>query len=481
MKKHHTLRFTALTVIAFLIGCASSNLSGMGFRDQETVTGRGKGGSLDFIFNNQTLAHTTVTVSRSEWENLLANYDANPKNETPVHADYVYEKDGLRWEMRDIGLKIRGNTSRRRPEGPEGAFHHAHFGLDFEEWLPEGEDRKMDGALKGVILKFFNGDPAHVREVYSYDLFRRNGVWTAPRSAYTALTVKVGSKTVYYGVYEMLEQTNKQFLSARTAKEGGALKGNDGFVWKCLWPADLRSASDSSMGCENASLGLRFPYDLKTRKDELGEAKAQLAAFITELNALDESRPEEIKAWYESKMDVDLFLRTYATSVILGMWDDYWGNQNNYYAVFDEDGRFYFVPYDYDNTLGTSAIYDAGTQDPLAWGKGANRPLLDKLLAVPEYRETYLGYLRSFSGPESEFAREKSEARIRSWHSLIASRVPNDTDGMQAIADLPADWGSTPFYRLLSGTEETNYFAAKANAIEEAAHTAATAVFGGTE
>jgi spore coat protein CotH len=52
-------------------------------------------------------------------------------------------------------------------------------------------------------------------------------------------------------------------------------------------------------------------------------------------------------------MDVDLFLKTYAVSVIVGMWDDYWAdNGNNYYFYFDSDGKVYFIPYDYDNSMG---------------------------------------------------------------------------------------------------------------------------------
>jgi spore coat protein CotH len=69
-------------------------------------------------------------------------------------------------------------------------------------------------------------------------------------------------------------------------------------------------------------------------------------------------------------MDVNLFLKTYAVNVTVGMWDDYWSNSNNYYFYFDAAGKFYFIPYDYDNTLGTSLLMtDSGIQDPLNWGK----------------------------------------------------------------------------------------------------------------
>ena len=49
------------------------------------------------------------------------------------------------------------------------------------------------------------------------------------------------------------------------------------------------------------------------------------------------------------------------------MWDDYWFNKNNFYFYFDSNGKFYFIPYDYDNTLGTSSGMNSGTQDMLNW------------------------------------------------------------------------------------------------------------------
>ncbi|MCF6147173.1 MAG: hypothetical protein E3K37_00765 [Candidatus Kuenenia sp.] len=46
-----------------------------------------------------------------------------------------------------------------------------------------------------------------------------------------------------------------------------------------------------------------------------------------------------------------LFLKFLAVNVLVGSWDGYWVNINNYYLYFDECGMVYFNPYDYDNTL----------------------------------------------------------------------------------------------------------------------------------
>ena len=74
---------------------------------------------------------------------------------------------------------------------------------------------------------------------------------------------------------------------------------------------------------------------------------------------------------------MDLLLRTYAAFVALGHWDDYWNDMNNFYLYFDstskDDYKVYMIPYDLDNTLGTShncgVQTDSGRHDPFRSGE----------------------------------------------------------------------------------------------------------------
>ncbi|MBP1663265.1 MAG: hypothetical protein H6Q19_405, partial [Bacteroidetes bacterium] len=163
-----------------------------------------------------------------------------------------------------------------------------------------------------------------------------------------------------------MEQIDKQYLKNRSGK----FAGKDGFLWKATWGADFRNADKGRMGVENITLSkadmVQPVYDLKTNEEYLEAAKTQLAAFITDFNS---KTGDDFKTWIEQRMDVPLFLKTYAVSTLCGMWDDYWNNSNNFYFYFDTDNKFYFIPYDYDNTLGTSLLMtNSGTQDLLRWG-----------------------------------------------------------------------------------------------------------------
>lgn len=444
--------------------------------------------TLDLIFGTDAVAEITLTIDRSEWNTLLENYDTNPKNEDCIHADFKMTKGEYTWQAEDIGMRLRGNTSRIRPQQGDN-YYQAHFKIDFEEWIEDDtiEEGKLAGCMKGIILKRFKDDPTYVREVFGYNFFRKNGIWTAPRAGYTRLFINIvedGGKTTEldYGVYAMIEEINKQFLKERsenTPEIGTKFNGNKGNLWKCCWQssygASMATDFDAyrSFGVEEIFLdetkSMRYDYDLKTNKDDLISARDEFIDFIYALNDL--STVEEIKAFYEKKMDVDLFLKTYACNVLLGMDDDYWNNKNNYYFYFDKKGKCYFIPYDYDNILGTNCFDDTATENPIEWGRdGVKAPLIEKLLSVPEYKQMYVDYLLELR-EESSFV-TGSQAEIQRLQALVKDYVYSKdltySNTYSSISDDAAPWCSNyGKYKLLSGDEQTNYFMAKAKSIAD--------------
>ena len=423
--------------------------------------------AMRYVFDESVVPEIHVTVSEAEWNRLLKAYDANHNTQEFVRCDVLYRKGDETTVIGDAGLRLKGNTSRRRPEGNDGQkhnaqspnWHHCHFGLDFHEY--EKDPAHTVHGLRRVDLKWFKDDPAYVREIYCYDLFRRFGVWTAVRDVYARLWIKVGDgEEAYFGVYGMLEHIDKNYVRSR--KGGFGHKG--GNLWKCRYPADLRK-TNADMGVDDDLHD--HTYELKTNKEEGFEpAKAQLQHFIRNLNSL--SGPE-FNTWIASVTDVDLFLRTLAVNVAVGMWDDYWNNMNNYYLYFDKaegtDYQVFFIPYDYDNTLGTSANCgvqsDSGRQDPLAWGNSAY-PLTSKILKNEIWKARYKAYLKELcDGP---FNMDASQARIRIWQSMVRPFVTNDTGEDQSISDRPASWSNHGEYRLLD-KGANNFFRVKAASV----------------
>ena len=445
--------------------------------------------NLDLIFGTDAVAEITLTIDRSEWNTLLKNYDTNDKNEDCIYADFKMTKGDYTWQAEDIGMRLRGNTSRIRPQQGDN-YYQAHFKIDFEEWIEDDtiEEGKLAGCMKGIILKRFKDDPTYVREVFGYNFFRNNGIWTAPRAGYTRLFINIeeenGETTeLNYGVYAMIEEINKQFLKERseiTPQIGTKFNGNKGNLWKCCWQssygASMATDFDAcrSFGVEEIFLdeakSMRYDYDLKTNKDDLISARDEFIDFIYALNDL--STVEEIKAFYDERMDVDLFLKTYACNVLLGMDDDYWNNNNNYYFYLDKNGKCYFIPYDYDNIHGTNCTYgdDTATENPIEWGRDSVKaPLIEKLLSVPEYKQMYIDYLLELS-EESSFV-EGSKTEILRLQGMVEEYVKSSdltyTDTFSSIGDNTASWCSNYGKYILLSADDTNYFKAKSKSIAD--------------
>ena len=353
------------------------------------------------------------------------------------------------------------------------SWHHAHFALKFAEYK-KGQSMYSTDRFN---LKWFKDDAMYCREIYCYDLFKRFGVWTAPRASYARLTIYVegDAQPAYFGVYSIIEAVNDDYLKYRVLQ--GKFTDDNGNLWKANWGADLSSMDDSKMGVENITLDpstmQTYVYDLKTnKKNGLAAAKVQLKNFVNEMSSLP-SGSAELKTFLEQKMDVDLFLRAYAVNVMVGMWDDYWFNKNNFYFYFDTNGKFYFIPYDYDNTLGTSSGMNSGTQDMLNWGAlDDSRLFMKKIMSITAFKNQYKAYIKELADANNDyFYTDKSIARIQSWHTMIDNYIVNDTEEDMQIEDKPASWGNAGFYRLFTGDDkggnagDANFFKTKIKSI----------------
>ena len=177
---------------------------------------------------------------------------------------------------------------------------------------------------------------------------------------------------------------------------------------------------------------------------------------------------ESFYKWIQEVCDVEFLLKTYAVNVVVGMCDDHWNNGNNFYIYFNStdkyDYEFFFLPYDYDNTLGTSwncgIINDTGRHDPYNWGDRGI--LMERLMKFDDFRKMYKDALRELVAEENAlFHVDASIARIQAWQSKIREYVSNDTGEDMSISDAAASWGNNQNYKLLSKGGR-NFFEVKA-------------------
>ena len=429
---------------------------------------------LSYMWDESVIPEITIKMTKDEWNKFLKAYDQNSNNKEYFYCDITYKKGSDVTTVEDAGIRLRGNTSRRRPEGNGGEehktnnadWHHCHFGVNLRKFVKDG-NHEINGIRK-FNLKWFKDDPCYVRELFCYDLFRRAGIWTAAFDVYCRLWVHVegDSKPAYYGVYEMIEPYDNKYLEKREQWFGSA----DGNLWKCTWgpfgPANLDNP-DANMAEDNNKDD--FTYELKEYGESFSTAKAQLQDFIKKLNGKAHGTPgDSFYKWIKEVCDVELLMRTYAVNVAVGMWDDMWNNGNNYYLYFNSTNLYnykvFLIPYDYDNTLGTSNAYDAAKQDPYNWGdKGI---LMERMMEYEEFRNIYRNELKRLVDPANGLMDQATATqRILDWQAKIKDYIVNDTEEDMEIKDRPASWGRVGDYRLMSTSN--NYFTEKAKTINK--------------
>ena len=425
----------------------------------------------DYLYDPLYLPEMHLSVTQSEWDDLLAAFDANNATTKQIHANLKFVKGSDVIRVNDIGLRLKGNVySRKRPQSANsGRFKHVHYQLNLGKWVKDNDEAQSINGAQKICLKWFKDDPTYVREILVYNLFKDAGVWTASYNQYCQLYISVaGTAEKYLGIYDMIEHLDKQYLKSRKKLFGSS----KGFLWKLRNGVTFNKTNDN-IGADLDD-GKEYTYELKTKTDSLGYAKTQLNDFISHYNKLE---GEQFHEWVQEHMDVPLFLRTYAVIVAVGLWDDYWNDGNNSYCYFNSTDptnyKFYFIPYDCDNTLGignsgcgTAGKYPASC-DPYNWGPSW-RPLVYKLLQYSDFKAIYTAELLRMVDPaEGIMDFDHATLKVKKLQSLINGKVANDTNEDTSMYDAPPSWSSADKTYYLLKNSSDNFFKAKAASFDK--------------
>lgn len=380
--------------------------------------------SFDRLFNDEVAKSITIKITSSAWHELdqsMKDYHkqfGTYRAGLYVRADMIFDdgSDEL-LEVKDIGLRTRGNLSRVRIQDDSGNLNPSHFKISFDEDFGL-ESLRANGnrsvfELEEIDLKYNrNLDDTYLTEKYSLDLFDKFGVY-AQKTTLTELYIQIGDTTHFYGLYTAFEPIDKKFLERRL--DAIETKGN---LYKSLWqqfgPASLQNNYPSlAIGIRDLDTNYRPTYDLKTNKRV--HDTSDLVDFITQINILNH---QAFQTYIETHVDVDLLIRLLAVGVLLGNPDDYRAMGNNYYLYNQSSSNVWtMIPYDYDHGLAQgwdgSPIFSNWTvgADIYTWGnlnahmlsiENYPHPLVDKILNIEAYQVLYETYLSELINPENE-------------------------------------------------------------------------------
>lgn len=375
----------------------------------------GENAVYDALFDERATVTVHIDMSDAEWKKLNQDYVdfSNKGGKSPIYrkADSVTIgiDDGngtLSYYYEEVGVRMKGNTSRHQFYNNDGFFDNVHMKLSFKEtfddaddgykadeikvWTDESkrEERKSRtlGGMEKIDVKYNStSDETYVRELYAMKLFRENGVY-APRVTLCSLTaLEKDTSRRNLGVYRIHEPIDEAFIARRLNEE------KVGDLWKCTYtttgPADMTTTDlDKRVGVEDELKGKFFSYDKKTnkKKDKVTGLRdfTSIKNFISAING---ANPD-----FDKLLDLDYFARFEAVNYVLGNPDCIRNNYNNYYLYFRSDGKAIIIPYDYDrclgitkdwNPTGSANMYVAPfTRTVAANGGGQNNPLYVRLI-----------------------------------------------------------------------------------------------------
>ena len=216
--------------------------------------------------------------------------------------------------------------------------------------------------VKRLTLNNAKQDPSLIRQCLGYQLFAQAGL-PASRCNFAHVTVNGEDQ----GIYVNVEDIRKPMLARHFTDNSGNLY--EGTV------SDFHPA-------------LRNTFELQSNEDT--NDGSDLDAVIATLASNHQDPVTALGAL----VDLDSFVRFWAMEALVGHWDGYSSNRNNYYLYHDPvAGKFHFMPWGIDTIL--SDGYPIASLDP-----GANRGMFAysaitrRLVDIPEMRARYLAQMQ---------------------------------------------------------------------------------------
>ena len=271
--------------------------------------------TLNDIFPTDRVIDVQITVPQRDWDTIRhqsrdfmtalgASRQFKPMERPYTYVEASVSIDGVVFPK--IGLRKKGFIGSLSSTRPSLKIKLNHV------------DKK--GGIEGLTNLTLNNnkqDTSLMSQFMGYALFNAIGS-PAPRCAYAKVTVNGES----LGIYSHVETVRKPLLKRAFGNSKGPLY--EGTV------------VDFYEGWENS-------FEHKRGDDTRG--RAHINALIDLL-----ADPKATEADIGELVDLDSFYKFWAAEGVVGFWDGYSGNKNNFFVYLNpEDSKFHFTPWGMDS------------------------------------------------------------------------------------------------------------------------------------
>lgn len=347
---------------------------------------------LGDIYNDQEVPRVDITIPA---DSLIWIYD-HPESDIEFHADFAFTSTELQESFEDVGFRLRGNTSRQSAK--------KSFKVSFNTFVDGGDFH----GFEKMNLNGEHNDPSICRSKIGWDLARMLGLPGA-RANHVALYIN----DQYYGLYVNVEHIDEEFTNEY-------LESKNGNLYKCLWPADLAWKGNNPDEYKEEFSGRRA-YDLK-----INESIDDYSGLRDFINVVNNTAASLFQSKLNEAFNTPDYLKFMAMEIILGHWDDYLYNKNNYY-LYDNPltGKFEFLLYDLDNTMGIDwSGINWESRNIYQWAADwESRPLYENIMNNQVLRDQFTYYVKEIAAviTDSDYL-----ASIEAMKERIRPYVVND-------------------------------------------------------
>ncbi|MCC0683924.1 CotH kinase family protein [Clostridioides sp. ZZV15-6383] len=338
---------------------------------------------IEKYFDRDKVMEVNIEIDESDLKDM---------NENAIKEEFKSAKVTVNGDTYgNVGIRTKGNSSLTSVANSDS--NRYSYKINFDKY---NTSQSMEG-LTQLNLNNCYSDPSYMREFLTYSICEEMGLAT-PEFAYA----KVSINGEYHGLYLAVEGLKESYL-----------ENNFGDVTGDLYKSDEGSSLQYKGDDPESYSNLIIESDKKT---------ADWSKVTKLLKSLDTG--EDI----EKYLDVDSVLKNIAINTALLNLDSYQGSFAHNYYLYEQDGVFSMLPWDFNMSFGGFSGFGGGSQsisiDEPTTGNLEDRPLISSLLKNETYKTKYHEYLEEIVTKylDSDYL----ENMTTKLHDLIASYVKED-------------------------------------------------------
>ena len=314
------LLFLGLIITAISTNCIAKNINQRELK-------------IDDLFPHDQVLDVQITIDSKDWDSIRYQsrnfFEAlnESRQHAPIDHPYTYVEasvliDGV--EFPQVGIRKKGFIGSQNSTRPSIKVKLNHV--------------DKEGQIDGLTNLTFNNnqqDVSLISQFMGYGLFNSAGI-PAPRCAYANVTVNGQD----LGIYAHVERIHRPFLKREFGNDDGVLY--EGTVVD-FYPGWLGS------------------FEHKLGSDEVGRKKIQ--KLIDVLN----NPNDNIESLIGELVDLESFYVFWAMEGLLGFWDGYSGNRNNFFIYLNpKTDKFHFIPWGADSMFERYSPIRDDRRDPVS-------------------------------------------------------------------------------------------------------------------